>query len=691
MRATGWLCLAVVPWLWACPRGFDAPDAGPTAASCLASERPSDAGSCVPVSFDEVDLAPAAPSDFVASSSGGLDYARGTLLVLLKDPARPGSDLDGLLQAQGGTRAGGIPFAGLHRARFTVSTEAELDAKAQALKASPLVDDAFRDEVVAGASAQVVRDRGTDLEGRAPLDYWESYGTRPGELTPRTAVGPAGLWAYERIALSAAWDAIYRVNPTVSAVAVAVLDDGVHRSPVFDPVRFVEEYDVRSYGAFGDDELHGTAVASIIGAPNDGKGMNGILSGLACVPYGLVPITVTGGDPDAGRVPVGWTDAGVTPVGAAYSSIMLGTVVAVRSGARVVNMSIASRFGRPTITASLAKIFQRVASAAPRVLFVAGAGNWAEDATGSFLSAAARPLPDGGTPNVMSVAAIGRDGARARWGPGSESNYDKDVAGTVTIAAPGTDVLASRPNGELTMFGGTSAATPMVSGVAALVLSLRPELSGAELRQVLVDSAAPLPDPTISGKVLDAAAAVERVLASLPAGRAGAGKCRAAADNVCPVGQTCSWCIRGTMAFQMPSNYRGGSVPMAGQLDVAWFSDTRLDDITFALYGTRPDDGGLAVVNWHESGGHVLRSEVDRAHVVVENVNRGDFTDGTPGGPFDALPHLQGVRDTFSASFGGAQVAGQLEVVADGGFSAQGRFTGTYQPKNDAGFVRCPF
>jgi len=83
---------------------------------------------------------------------------------------------------------------------------------------------------------------------------------------------------------------------------------------------------------------------------------------------------------------------------------------------------------------------------------------------------------------LIEVGASAQSDARASfssWGP----NLD--------ILAPGVNTSAYDPNGATNGFGGTSAATPIVAGVAALILSLDPQLSGAQVQAILQASTTP--------------------------------------------------------------------------------------------------------------------------------------------------------------------------------------------------------
>ncbi|HJP94093.1 MAG TPA: S8 family peptidase [Pyrinomonadaceae bacterium] len=132
------------------------------------------------------------------------------------------------------------------------------------------------------------------------------------------------------------------------------------------------------------------------------------------------------------------------------------------------------------------------------ILFVAAAGNAStnNDRSPHYPSSY-------NVPNVISVAALDRHDQLASF-----SNYGPK---SVAIAAPGVEILSTWLGNQYEEKSGTSMATPVVSGVAALILAEHPRMSVDELRKKLLDSTDPivaLKGKTVTGGRINAAKAV---------------------------------------------------------------------------------------------------------------------------------------------------------------------------------------
>ena len=133
------------------------------------------------------------------------------------------------------------------------------------------------------------------------------------------------------------------------------------------------------------------------------------------------------------------------------------------------------------------------------ILFVAAAGNATTDND-------RRPhFPSSyDVPNVVSVAALDRNDQLAKF-----SNYG---AKSVAIAAPGVEILSTWLGNSYEEKSGTSMATPVVAGVAALILAENPRMSVDDVRKKLMGSTDPivaLKGKTVSGGRINAAKALE--------------------------------------------------------------------------------------------------------------------------------------------------------------------------------------
>ena len=89
-------------------------------------------------------------------------------------------------------------------------------------------------------------------------------------------------------------------------------------------------------------------------------------------------------------------------------------------------------------------------------------------------------------PNLVVVGATNVNDERAVFGPLEASNFGH----TVNIAAPGIDVYAPKPGGGYDdNFSGTSAAAPLVTGVAGLIKAIKPALTPSEIKEILTKTA----------------------------------------------------------------------------------------------------------------------------------------------------------------------------------------------------------
>jgi thermitase len=137
-------------------------------------------------------------------------------------------------------------------------------------------------------------------------------------------------------------------------------------------------------------------------------------------------------------------------------------------------------------------------AAKANILFVAAAGNGGSDQIGDNNDS----LPSypsnydtsagAGYDSVVAVGAIRFDGNLSSF-----SNYG---ARTVDLAAPGEGIVSTVPTDGYATYGGTSMATPHVTGAAALYASAHPGATALQIRNALLDSARNTPTPSLAGK-----------------------------------------------------------------------------------------------------------------------------------------------------------------------------------------------
>jgi subtilisin family serine protease len=247
-----------------------------------------------------------------------------------------------------------------------------------------------------------------------------------------------------------AWD-ITRCSPRI---VIAIVDTGVDpHHPDLSAKLAPGATFARGTTSTSDGEGHGTAVAGIAAAAtNNSLGIAGV-----CPLGRIMPIKV------------------VDSVGAAtFAAEARGIRWAVDHGARVINVSLANPQNSSRVRAAVAYAYDH------GVVVVAGTGN----------AGVGTPMYPVAYPHVLAVG--GSDNRDRRW---PRSNYGpKDL-----VLAPSVGIFTTSSHGNLNSYGewtGTSMAAPQVAGLAALLLSIRPDLTADQIISAIERGADPVEGQT---------------------------------------------------------------------------------------------------------------------------------------------------------------------------------------------------
>ncbi|AXG76970.1 type VII secretion-associated serine protease mycosin [Streptomyces paludis] len=269
-------------------------------------------------------------------------------------------------------------------------------------------------------------------------------------------------WALDAMHTAEAWR-----SAQGTGVTVAVLDTGVDdRHPDLEG-HVLPGKDLIGFGAVRGDRSwarHGTAMAGIIAGhghgPDRSDGVLGIAPEAKILP---VRVILEGTDPER-------TKARSSKGGALAEGIRW----AADNGADVINLSLGddSESAHPEAGEDEAVQY----ALAKGAVVVASAGNGGEK--GDHISYPAA------YPGVIAVTAVDRYGTHAafstrRW--------------YATVSAPGVDVVIADPDQRYYEGWGTSAAAAFVSGAVALIRSAHPDLTPAQIKRLLAETARDAP------------------------------------------------------------------------------------------------------------------------------------------------------------------------------------------------------
>ncbi|HYR09199.1 MAG TPA: S8 family serine peptidase, partial [Longimicrobium sp.] len=234
-------------------------------------------------------------------------------------------------------------------------------------------------------------------------------------------------------------------------------------NPDFDPRDIVGDNYAnpaeRGYGnaeVEGPDADHGTHVAGIVAAMRNGSGVDGVAPAVRIMTLRAVP---DGDERD--------------------KDVANAIRYAADNGARVINMS----FGK-SHSPQKSVVDEAVRYAESKgVLLIHAAGNDGADLNeeGNFPN---KEYASGGrAANWIEV------GASSWHGENLAADFSNYGRGKVDVFAPGVSILSTVTDATFERNDGTSMAAPVVTGIAATLLSYFPELTAVQVRQIILESA----------------------------------------------------------------------------------------------------------------------------------------------------------------------------------------------------------
>ena len=286
-------------------------------------------------------------------------------------------------------------------------------------------------------------------------------------------------WAITKVQAEKAWQRAG--NKGSKSVVVAVIDTGAdYRHESLAP-NMIPGYNFKDNNSDPMDKTsyqnpgHGTHCSGIIGATGliDG-GTIGIAPNISIMPLRFLDENGSG-DLNDGIKAIDY---------------------AIEKGVQVISAS----WGATVPKATAQPLLEAVKRADDKgIIFVAAAANDGKNNDTTEVYPA-----NNGLPNAITVAASDQSDSKPYW-----SNYGTAM---VHLASPGDGIISTLPSNKYGELSGTSMATPLVSGLVALLKSQDSSLTGAQIREILQTTGAKVSIQTACNCRVDAYSAVDAVL-----------------------------------------------------------------------------------------------------------------------------------------------------------------------------------
>ncbi|MBO4371387.1 MAG: S8 family serine peptidase [Bacteroidales bacterium] len=278
-------------------------------------------------------------------------------------------------------------------------------------------------------------------------------------------------WYFEMVQAYQAWD-ITRGDPNV---IVAVVDNGFDLTHPEIKDKIVSPYDITTGSSTvkpcgGEGNEHGTHVAgTAVGSGDNGQGLCGIAPNCK-----LMPIKIADENGNMQTI-----------------SVVAGILYAIHHNAKVVNLSLGTYFGDEILSMPTNQQNQLAHNEyADEAAFWNDLFQFGLDEDIVLVIAAGNQNiitgidPFARSPKTLTVSAFQKGGK-----PKAEFSNHGEFA---TISAPGVDIYSSVPGAKFEYLDGTSMASPIVAGAAALMRSAHPHIKAEDIVAILKKTAKPL-------------------------------------------------------------------------------------------------------------------------------------------------------------------------------------------------------